>query len=314
VRTTHLFAHFVSAVVVALSIATPAFAQPDKASEPKHAVIPTRIEDVIYSRRDGVALTMDVFTPTGRPNGAGVIICISGDYKSGKEMLNFAHKLVFPEFLKHGYTVFAVQHGSQPRYTVPEIVEDTHQAVRFIKANAKKYDVNPDKLGIAGMSSGGHLSLMMGCAHKPGNPTAVDPVERESSKVAAVACFFPVTDFVAFEANPPEGFDELFPLREFAPKAAKFVSITAERRREIGRQHSPLHCATKDAVPTLIIHGDKDKLVPLDQSRDLIAKLKRCDVVCELKVKEGMSHSAFEAREYLPEIREWFDKHLLDKK
>ncbi|MBA4187305.1 MAG: alpha/beta hydrolase [Planctomycetaceae bacterium] len=300
-----------SAVVITLALTTPAFSQAHKAPEPRPVAIPTRIEDVIYSRRDGFSLTLDVFTPTGKPNGAGIIICISGDYKSGKELVNFARKLVFPEFLKHGYVVFAVQHGSQPRCTVPEIVEDTHEAVRFIKANAKKYDVSPDKLGIAGMSSGGHLSLMMGCAYKPGDPKASNPVERESSRVAAVACFFPVTDFLVFEAKPPEGFDDLFPFREFDPKAGKFIAITAERRREIGRQYSPLHCATKETVPTLIIHGDEDRLVPLDQSKDLIAKLKECDVVCELRVKQGMGHSPFAAREHLPEIREWFDKHLL---
>lgn len=312
-KTKHFLTRIVSAAVFVIAFTTPAISQPTAAPEPKPAATPTRTEDVIYARRDGLSLTMDIFTPGGKPNGAGVIICISGDFKSEKKYTTLARTLIFPEFLKHGYTVFAVQHGSQPRYTVPEIVEDTHRAVRFIKANAKKYYVNPDKLGIAGMSSGGHLSLMMGCASKPGNPTATDLVERESSKVTAVACFFPVTDFQPFEANPPEGFEALFPFREYDTKAGKFVPITAERRREIGRLHSPLHCASKDSVPTLIIHGDKDKLVPVEQSKDLIAKLKKCDVVCELQIKD-MEHSPVDALKHLPLIREWFDKHLLEKK
>jgi hypothetical protein len=73
-----------------------------------------------------------------------------------------------------------------------------HRAVRFVRANADRYGVDPDKLGIAGGSAGGHLSLMQGTAPRPGKPDAADPVERESSKVAAVACLFPPTDFLNY--------------------------------------------------------------------------------------------------------------------
>jgi acetyl esterase/lipase len=294
--------------VAVLALAPASFAQ-----QPDH----TRTEDVIYGRREGLALTLDVFAPK-KPNGAGIIICVSGDFKSGKEMLNGVGPFVLPEFLKRGYVVFAVTHGSQPRFTVPEIVEDVHRAVRFIKASAKKYDVDPEKLGMAGASSGGHLSLMMGCACKPAIPDAKDPIERQSSKVAAVACFFPPTDFLEFDKpnldRKWEAYRALFDVREFDPKTNKLERVTAERRTELGRTYSPLHCATKGAAPTFIIHGDKDELVPLQQSRDLIARLKECDVICELDVKPGMGHSAFEALTHLPQIANWFDKHLLGRK
>ena len=77
-------------------------------------------------------------------------------------------------FLDRGYTVFAVMHGSQPKYTVPEIVDDVHRAVRYVKHNAKKYGIDPDKLGATGGSAGGHLSLMMGRAGDPGGAGAAD--------------------------------------------------------------------------------------------------------------------------------------------
>jgi acetyl esterase/lipase len=255
-----------------------------------------------------------VFKPRAKPNGVGVILCVSAGFESGKDLLKFIHPLATRDLLDRGYTVFAVMHSSQPRYTVPEIVEDMHRAVRFIKTKAKKYDIDPDKLGIAGASSGGHLSLMMGCDYRPGDPKAEDPVERESSKVAAVACFFPPTDFIEFDKPdlPPhrEVFRSLFDVRVFNPKTNKLEGITAEKRTELGRLCSPLYCATKAAAPTFIIHGDKDDLVPLKQSRDLIEKLKKCDVVCELDVKKGMGHSALAASRHLPQITDWFDKHL----
>ncbi len=303
-------ARYLFAIIAAFSFTMPAFAQQNAKADADC----TRLEDVIYGRRDGHALTLDVFSPKAKPNGAGVILCVSAGFESNKEFLDAAQQFVVPEFVKRGYVVFGVIHSSQPKYSVPEIVDDMHRAVRFIKANAKKYNVDPNRLGIAGASSGGHLSLMMGCGGKPGNPNASDPVEKESSKVAAVACFFPVTDFPAFEKNPPSGFEELFPFREFDTKSGKYISITAERRREIGRACSPLYCATKNAVPTLIIHGDKDDLVPLKQSEDLIAKLGECGVLCKLDVKKGMGHDAATAVKHLPQLANWFDDQLLDKK
>src|SRR5262245_30824378 len=138
----------------------------------------TRIDDVIYGRKHGMALTMDIFSPKEKANGKGVIFCVSGGWVSNKPGSGVSG--YFKAFLDRGYVVFAVVHGSQPKFTIPEVLEDMHRAVRFIRHNAKKYNVDPEKLGIAGGSAGGHLSLMQGCAPKPGNPGASDPIERES--------------------------------------------------------------------------------------------------------------------------------------
>ncbi|MBY0460214.1 MAG: alpha/beta hydrolase, partial [Gemmataceae bacterium] len=215
------------------------FGLPKQPAEPNF----TRTEDVVYGRRDGHALTLDVFAPKDKkPNGAAVIFCVSAGFQSSKESLDRVHALIVPEFTGRGYTVFAVMHSSLPKYSIPEIVEDMHRAVRFVKAGAKKYHIDPDKVGIAGASSGGHLSLMMGCDGRAGDPDAKDEVERQSSRVAAVACFFPPTDFPAFEKNPPKEFDPegLFPFREL--KNGKYVNIDEKRRQEIGRACSPLYC------------------------------------------------------------------------
>src|SRR5215510_12691729 len=94
----------------------------------------TRKEDVIYGRKFGTALTMDVFTPKENANGAGVILCVSGGWFSSHENINLAF---FKEFLKRGYTVFAVVHGSQPKFNLEEITQDMHRATRYIRAHAK---------------------------------------------------------------------------------------------------------------------------------------------------------------------------------
>src|SRR5207249_11553604 len=134
-------------------------------------------------RKFGTALVMDVFTPTGTKNGAGVIFCVSGGWFSDKTMITPANIATFISPLaERGYVVFAVMHGSQPKYSIPEVLEDMHRAVRYIKAHAADYGISKDRLGICGGSAGGHLSLMQGSAFKPGNPEASDPAERESSR------------------------------------------------------------------------------------------------------------------------------------
>ncbi|HEY2880841.1 MAG TPA: alpha/beta hydrolase, partial [Pirellulales bacterium] len=139
----------------------------------------TRKDDVIYGRKYGLALTMDVFAPKEHANGRGIIWCVSGGWVSAKPQGIAQAK----ELVDRGYTVFAVVHGSQPKFTIPEVLDDMHRAVRYIKAHAQEYGVDPDKLGISGGSAGGHLSLMQGYAPKPGNPNAADPVERQSSSI-----------------------------------------------------------------------------------------------------------------------------------
>src|SRR5262249_59797535 len=121
----------------------------------------TRKEDVIYGRKFGTALTMDVFTPKENANGAGVIFCVSGGWLSSHEAINTN---AMKEFLKRGYTVFAVVHRSQPKFNLEEIVQDMHRAVRYIRYHAKEFNIDPDRLGITGGSAGGHLSLMQGLA------------------------------------------------------------------------------------------------------------------------------------------------------
>src|ERR1700751_1129078 len=139
-----------------------------------------RTSDVIYGRKAGLALTMDVFTPKAKANGLGVIVAVSGGWRSHPAAIR---PEMYYAFLERGYTVFAVVHGTQPKFTIPEILDDMHRAVRFVRYHAKDYYIDPDRIGIMGASAGGHLSLMMSTAGKDGDPKAKDPVDRASSRV-----------------------------------------------------------------------------------------------------------------------------------
>ncbi len=284
----------------------------------------THKADVIYGRKHGMALTMDVFTPKANANDAGVILVISGGWVSAHNP-NFGKNPLVSELTRRGYTVFAVVHGSQPKYTIPEILEDMHRAVRYIRSHAAEYKIDPDRIGITGGSAGGHLSLMLGTAGKPGIANASDLVNRASSRVQAVACFFPPTDFLnygkagenALGRGVLKNFSAPFAFQELDRKfggTGKYVLITDEAKiLEIGKKISPINHVTADDAPTLIIHGDKDVLVPIQQAEIIIAKFKEVGVPAELRVKKGAGHGWADMAKDMPRIVDWFDKHLKKK-
>jgi acetyl esterase/lipase len=279
----------------------------------------TRTRDVIYGRKFGTALTMDVFTPKKNANGVGLIAVVSGGWFSGTDAILPAF---YQPFLNRGYTVFAVVHGSQPKYTLPEIIQDINRSVRFIRYHAKDYGIDPDRIGIFGGSAGGHLSLMQGTAGDAGDPKAKDPVERMSSRVQAVACFFPPTDFLNWGAKGKEminrdfqpAFNAAIDYHELDKKTGLYVPITDEKKlREIATQVSPITHVTADSPPTLIMHGDKDNLVPLQQSEEILAKFREVGVEAKLIVKKGEGHGWLTILGDLELFADWFDKHLAKK-
>ena len=286
-------------LALCLSAALPAFAQAKSDF--------TRTEDVIYHRKFGTALTMDIFQPA-KPNGFGIIFMVSGGFFSSHEAINAKS---YQPFLERGYTVFAVVHGSQPRFIIPEIEQDIHRAIRFIRHNAAKYGVEPDHLGITGGSAGGHLSLTMGTQGTSGRPDAKDPVERESSAVQCVACFFPPTDFLNWgkAGDDAVGFGTT---KQFSPAFGP-RNGTAEGRQELGKEISPLYYVTSNMAPTLIIHGDSDKLVPLYQAQIFVKRCEEVNAPVKLIVREGKDHGWAGMEEDERIFADWFDQHLRGK-
>jgi acetyl esterase/lipase len=265
----------------------------------------SRIEDVIYSRKFGTALTMDVFEPE-KKNGAAVLFMISGGFVSSHAAINA--KSFYP-FLERGYTVFAVVHACQPKFQIPEIIQDIHRAVRYVRHNASRWGIDTNKFGITGGSAGGHLSITMGTQGRPGSETAKDPIDRASSAVQAVACFFPPTDFLNWgePADNQVGIGNVGTQFKgaFGPR-----SDNAEDRTELGKEISPLNFVTSNMPPTLIVHGDADKLVPIYQAQIFEKKCKEVGAPFKLIVREGKDHGWPGMESDLIIFADWFDEHL----
>lgn len=265
----------------------------------------TRTE-VIYGRKFGTALTLDVFRPAST-NTLGVVAIISGGFFSSHEAINPG---MLKPFLDRGYTVFAVVHGSQPRYIIPEIIGDLHRSVRWIRHHAADYGIRADRLGVFGASAGGHLSLTLGTQGRVGDPSAKDPVDRESSAVQAVACFFPPTDYLNWRESGDDAVG-VGVLKEFKPAFGP-RSDTEEGRRVYGKEISPLYFVTDRVPPTYIVHGDADRLVPIHQAEIFVKRCQEAGVTAPVRLdrRPGKDHGWPGMETDLVLFADWFDQHL----
>ena len=282
-------------------------------------------QEVIYGRKHGMALTLDVFRPdvlgpTAERNGAGIVWIESSGWSS-------SHAGVSPRiaatFLKRGYTVFAVVHGSAPRFTLPDAADDIHRAVRYVRHHAAQWGVDAQRLGAGGTSAGGHLALLLGTASKEGDPAAADPVDRTSSRVQAVACLYPPTDFLNYGAPGKSGLGQgplavnatAFDFHEWRDATGRYERIrNSERIQTIGREMSPITHVSPDDAPTRIVHGDADKNVPFQQARSFVDKLEAAGVPTDLVVRKGAGHGWPEWLDDLELLADWFDEQLVNAK
>jgi len=255
--------------------------------------------DVVYGHKDGLALTFDVLQPA-KPNGAGILWLQSGGwYSTWRDV-----KAVLPAakaMLDAGYTVFIVRHGSAPKYTVPEAVDDVRRAVRFIRMRSADWGVDPNRLGVTGASAGGHLTLMLATTGDDGNPAATDPVLKSPSRIAAGVSLCPPTDLRGWTTTPPDAIKAL-------PQLKPPLTFPAEKEAAV----SPLLHATEKAAPVLMIHGDKDDLVPIEHSRKMLDALKQAKATADLLVLEGAGHG-LPGNKTGPALLDWFGKHLAKK-
>lgn len=256
--------------------------------------------DVVYGHKAGMALTFDVIRPK-QLNGAGVLFMMSGGWVSGwVAPEGFVSSSApegakhFRELVDHGYTLFIVRHGSSPQFKVPEAVADVRRAVRYIHLNAEKFGIDPQRIGVCGGSAGGHLSLMLGTASDEGDKSAKDEVDRTSDRVAAVVAYFPPVDLREWVGK----MTDRLPALAFDPKQAESIS--------------PLLHVSSDDPPTLLIHGDKDDLVKVDNSERILAVFKKEKVPCELIVIPDAGHGfgADAGKQASKALIEWFDKYL----
>lgn len=256
---------------------------------------PTRTQDVIYLKSGGAAFTMDVCRPA-KPNKAAVIFMVSGGWVSDHSMIKSIGASIEKVFADGGFTVFSVVHGAQPRFKVAEIVEQVQAAVRFVHTHAADYGVDSNRIGVSGISSGGHLALMA--------------AGSADSHVNAVAAIAPPTDLAnwgkpGFILTDEPQMAMFIPALGFDPKGSK-SDIEA-----LVKKLSPISYVTAKFPPALIVHGDDDKVVPIQQAKDLDAALAKAGVQHKLEVISGGGHDEKTFGSGVTKALQWFKDKLL---
>ena len=261
---------------------------------------------------------LDLYLPADRDPSKRLpaIVTIHGGGWVGGDKTGAREFQIGTTLVKAGYVVASVNYRlDPPRW--PGNLHDCKNAVRFLRANAAKYGIDPDRIGVIGGSAGGHLALMVAyTTDVPGlEPGA--PYPGVSSNVSAVVDLYGITNVLTRRKTDDEG----NPLAGSSKQTALFTT-TADEDPALWRRASPVSHVQKDSPPTLILHGTKDTTVDRDQATELAAKLKEAGAVHEIMMIEGVGHT-FDLetwrkqplpRDLRPVVIDFFDRHVKNAK
>jgi acetyl esterase len=233
-------------------------------------------EGIVYGTADGQALTMDYYAPKGEGLHPIAIIIHGGGYHGG-DSKNGSEAYVADFLAPAGFAVFSINYRLAPKYPYPYMVLDTERAVRFIRHNASRWKADPKKIALVGGSAGGFLSNMVGLQNLGGDPSAADPVDRESASAQAVVSLFVQSSF------------EFVPLNVDVHRLLDPL-IAEKGYKEAIREASPITYVHKGAPPFLEILGDKDEYIPFSEATNLQDALHKVGVRCDIIRIPGGKH------------------------
>jgi acetyl esterase/lipase len=253
-----------------------------------------------YANLDGQHLQLNMARPKAGSGPYPAVVCVhGGGFRAGKRE---SYDGLIVRLAQKGYVAVTVSYRLAPKYPFPAAVHDCKAAVRWVRANAARYKVDPDRVGVTGSSAGGHLAQFLGVtANVPefegdgGNPGV-------SSKVTCVVNVYGPSDFTRSYGKSVDA-AEVLPL---------FLGGNLETARKAHVRASPLSWVTPDAAPTLCVHGTEDKYVAHEQAVWLVDKLKASAVEAELLTLPGAGHGfkGKDAETAEAALVAFFDKHL----
>jgi acetyl esterase/lipase len=236
--------------------------------------------DIVYGKAGGVELKLDLARPAKGDGPFPLVVCLHGGaWQLGHRSDQHARLRLLAD---HGYVAASVGYHLAPKHPFPAQIEDARCAVRFLRAHAKDYKIDPKRVAAAGDSAGGHLALLLGL---------MDAEDDPPSKVQAVVNYFGPTDLRTWSATPQgdallkvavRGKDSNALLKDFLG--------TADRKAAVVAKASPITYVDAKDPPVLTFQGTADPLVQAEQAKALHAALKKAGVVEKLVLLEGASH------------------------
>jgi acetyl esterase/lipase len=251
-----------------------------------------RVEtDVVFGKGGDKDLKLDLAMPKEGAGPFPVVVYIHGGaWRSGTRQ-DCSPSL--EPLAARGYVAVTIDYRLVGDARFPAQIEDCKAAIRWLRASAKKYKIDPERIGVVGFSAGAHLACLLGTTTKEDGLEGSGGNADESSRVQAVVSFFGPTDFTTRTWDDEVEKNLLVP----------FIGASFADRPELYRKVSPIIYVRKDAPPFLFFHGTEDKLVAVRQSEVMLEKLKTVAVPAELVKLEGEGHGL-----HGDNVRKSFDK------
>lgn len=280
-----------------ISVFSPAYAQE---TVPAGVVFEKNIE---YSNPDDQHLQLNVARPKDGVGPFPAVICIhGGGFRAGTRE---SYNGLCLQLAERGYVAVTVSYRLAPKYQFPTAVHDVKAAVRWMRANAERYQMDPDRIGTTGGSAGGHLAQFLGVTSGVQKFEGDGGNAEYSSHVKCVVNFYGPSDFT-------KSYDASVDAKDVLPL---FLGGNLEQERHRHIESSPLYWVTPEAAPTLFVHGTKDAYVAHEQAEWIVERMKAADVEATLMTIEDGDHgfrtSSPEVKEKIEKARfEFFEKHL----
>ncbi|HVR85361.1 MAG TPA: ThuA domain-containing protein [Planctomycetota bacterium] len=302
-----------SAVVVLLSLSLPLGRASAQALPPSPAAVEVEL-DVPYGKAGDTTLKLDIYRPKDPVQKVlpAIVMIHGGGWKSWPEgkWTKSTDAETAKTFARRGYWVASIDYRLSDVARFPAALLDCKRAVRWVRSQASRLQVDPDRIGAWGFSAGGHLALLVGCT----DPSAGFEEDLDgspvSSRVQAVSSWAGLSDLA-----DPSGPRKLEGERE--ELARLFMGGTYGELPELYRKASPVQYVARNNPPTFLVHGDRDERVPYSHSEVMLSKLQAAGVEATLLTVKGAGHLFFKEEGQDPPLSgmleatgRFFDRHL----
>lgn len=264
---------------------------------PEGVIWETGIE---YSHPGDTPLQLNLARPKSGDAPFPVVLCIhGGGFRAGKRE---SYDALCLKLASRGYVAATITYRLAPQHKFPAAIHDTKAAVRWLRANAAKYKIAPDAIGVTGGSAGGHLAQFLGVTANVPQFEGDGGNVIQPSHVTCVVNVYGPSDFTKSYGKSVDA-HEVLPL---------WLGGNLETARNLHIQASPLYWVTPNAAPTLFIHGTEDKYVAHEQAEWIYERLKAAAVDTELLTLPGAGHGfkGADAERAEAALLAYFDKRL----
>lgn len=281
------------ATILAVTL-TLAIVQNSSHSAPRHL-------DLVYAEAGGIPLKLDLYT--SRPNAPLVVWMHGGAWRSGTKA---NPPVTF--LLQEGYALASIDYRLSTQAPYPALLHDCKAAIRWLRANQKEYGYDASKIAVAGSSAGGHLAALIGVTNNsPPHEGCVGVNGGESSSVQAIVDYYGPTNFLTIlHQSTPHG------LSVRVPALQLLLGSQPEDNLPLAKLASPVAHVGPGDPPLLMLHGDQDPQVPINQSHELHHQYKLHNLDVHLEVVHGGKHggSPFYSQTNRKHVIQFLEKHL----